>query len=282
VKKILVTGAAGFVGSALVRALQGNYDVIGVDCRPGDTVSILWDFHDTLTDSLLPSKVDIIVHAGSLVGVSTLYSTEDYYHVNVRSCRQLADYAGGAGASQFVYFSTGGVHGKGKDPWKENAPLAPTDAYSISKAQGELELYRLANTVHLAIVRLFFPYGPGQSERLIANMIADVRSNRPVRLNNQEGSPRINPVFITDVIAVVVALIEQTFSGVINVAGPDTVTIRELAETIGRYLNKPVTFEIGNREPFDLLGDVSRLRMLVPSLQMTRLEEGLARVLEAK
>ena len=281
-KKILITGANGFVGSALVRAMREDYHVIGVDLRMGDTVSVLWDFRDALPGSLLPSNVDIIIHAGALVGLSALYSADDYHCVNVRSCRQLGDYASVAGASQFIYLSTGGVYGMGNGPWTEDAPLAPTDVYSISKAQGELELHRLAEMMNLTIVRLFFPYGPGQSGRLIPNLAANIRSNRPARLNNPEGSPRINPVFITDVVVAVTGLIEQRFSGAINLAGPDMVTIRELAETIGRYLSKPVTFDVGDDPPFDLLGDITWLRTLLPNLQMTGLDQGLALALNVK
>ena len=281
-KRVLITGAAGFVGRALVRALSGEYDVTGVDSRKADTVAIIWDFHDALPESLLPGSVDIIIHAGALVGCDARYSADDYYKVNVRSCRYLADYVEGAGAGRFVYLSTGGVYGEGDGPWPEDAPLAPADPYSVSKAEGEMELHRLSDIMNLVIARLFFPYGPGQSGRLIPDLAEEIQAGRPIHLNNAEGSPRINPIFIADVVAVLAGLIELTFSGVINLAGPDTLTIRELAESIGRHLGKSVDFDTGHRSPFDILGDNTRLHALMPDLEMMGVDQGLSQFLKTK
>jgi nucleoside-diphosphate-sugar epimerase len=145
-----------------------------------------------------------------------------------------------------------------------------------------MELNRLSGIMNLVIARLFFPYGPGQSGRLIPGLAAGIQAGRPVRLNNAEGSPRINPIFIADVVDALAGLIERAFSGVINLAGPDTLTIRELAESIGRHLGKSVDFDMGDRPPFDILGDNTRLHALMPDLKMTGIDQGLSQFLKAK
>jgi len=278
VKKILITGATGFVGSALIRALSKNHNVIGTDNHEGEGVSVLWDLRHDLSKTSLPETADVIIHSGGLVGASQAHTPDDYYRINARSCRQLADYANSAGTSQFIYFSTGAVHGEHTGFSTEDTALAPVGAYAVSKAQGELELYRLAGTMNLVIARLYFPYGPGQTGRFIPNLITSIRTDCAVRLNNKEGSPRLNPVYITDLVAGVTALVEKGLSGTWNFAGPDEVTVRELAEIIGRLLDKKIVFEEGEMEPFDFLGDTSRLRSLLGGRKMVGLEEGLAQV----
>jgi UDP-glucose 4-epimerase len=276
-RRILITGAGGFVGSGLVCALADQNLVFGVSRHQSPSASIIWDFQETLSRDAFPSQVDVIIHAGALLeGGSD--SARDYETANVLSCIQLAEFALTAGASHFVYLSTGGVYGS-KEGWlTESTQLDPQGFYASSKLRGEVELQKAATNMNLTILRLFFPYGPDQKGRLIPNLMNKIRSGDQVRLNNIQGSPRINPIFISDLIAIIKEIIERGISGVINMAGPDAVSIRDLAEMIGRRLNKPVVYEVGDAPAYDLLGDITKICSLLPDLQLTDLDEGLAPV----
>lgn len=276
---ILITGAAGFIGSALVKAFRERYRVFGVDRCEGETVSARWDLRDPLPDLLFPDAIDVLIHAGGLVGLNLAWPHDDYRRVNVDACAQLASYALASKAKHVIYFSTGGVYGLGANAWKEDDPVHPSDIYAESKWQGELTLQSLAERLPLTILRLFFPYGPGQTGRLMPNLIERIRQGQTVRLNNSEGSPRINPIYVKDVVDIVSTVIDHEFPGVLNVAGPDTISIRELGEILSMDLHVPVTFESGETPSLNLIGDISKLRGVFPGIHLTRLQQGLMNVL---
>ncbi len=280
-RRILITGVSGLVGGRLAEVLGEEHEVVGLGRRPGNGVSAVWDFLDALPMESLPDRVDVVIHAGAAVGHQPGFSEEDYHACNVHPCRVLAEFAGKAEVSHFVFFSTGGVYARGLDPIGEDAPLAPEDAYSRSKVQAEELLTRSLEGVCLTLVRPFFPYGPGRRNRLIPNLARRVMEGERIRLNNRQGSPRINPIFVDDVAEAIKGIVEKQIAGAINLGGPEAVSIRELAEKIGGKMGRSPVFEVGAAPSWNLLGDISLLRSFLPDLRFTSLEWGLDRVLES-
>jgi nucleoside-diphosphate-sugar epimerase len=151
---------------------------------------------------------------------------------------ELLKYAVEAGATQFVYLSTGSVYCESKRPLTESDPVRSfqsIDIYTASKLSGELLVGSFRSLLATAIVRPFFIYGPGQKRSMLIPRIYDkIASGEPIVLSSQDGLA-LNPVHAADVADAIAVLLAQSASGVFNCAGPDVITLRELAHVFGLY-----------------------------------------------
>jgi nucleoside-diphosphate-sugar epimerase len=135
----------------------------------------------------------------------------------------------------------------------------------------------------VSIARLFGVYGPGQRDRLVANVIECVRHGRAIVLHPRAGEEgptdglRVSLGYVDDVVTVLARLSTEGGPDVLNVAGREVVSLREVAEAIGTRLGVTPVFETSpTPREFDLIADIDRLRRtLAPSL--TAFEVGLAR-----
>jgi nucleoside-diphosphate-sugar epimerase len=107
-------------------------------------------------------------------------------------------------------------------------------------------------------------------------LIERVSSGRPVILHGG-GHPRLNPIFVEDAAAFVVRALEMPAPSILNVAGDEVLSIREMAETIGRALGiSPVFEEAQGKSPPDLVADTTLLRRTFGLVDLTPFERGIA------
>ena len=170
-KKILVTGATGFVGSALLRKLQQRESVVALGlCRtlPADVVESLFAVGD-LADADLPAVlqgVDVVIHAAARAHVMPDTASDpltEFRRSNVEASLNVARQAAAAGVKRFVFISSIGVNGFNRDwPYTELDAVNPHDAYSISKHEAEQALQTLCaeQGMELVIIRPPLVYGP--------------------------------------------------------------------------------------------------------------------------
>ncbi len=278
-KKIFLTGASGFIGSRLYDELKDEYQINGSGRYESPRTSTIWDLRSEFPITAAPPKVDIIIHAGALLENES-NSYEDYHFANVRSCTQLVQYAEICDAKHIIYLSTGGIY-MPKTGWiTETDPIKPVGFYAQSKYLGETEFQKLKGSTCLTILRLFFPYGPGQKGRLIPNLIKRIRSDQAIQLNNQVGSPQINPIYIADLINILLSIIKHKITGIFNVGGVRTTNIRDLSLKLGNIIGKDVKFVIGDRDEFDLLGDSKKLLRKLPKVKFTGIQKGMKQTIE--
>lgn len=181
---ILVTGATGFTGQHLVRALVNDGRPVRVVVRSAARASDLPAGVDVReADITNPAAVSSVVE-----GVSTVYHLaaayreashreEGYWQVNVGATRNILEAASRAGVQRFVHCSTVGVHGHiAHPPGDEATPHSPGDAYQRTKAEAEtlaLE-YARGRGLPLAVARPTAIYGPGDTRLLkMFKMIAN-------------------------------------------------------------------------------------------------------------
>lgn len=172
-RSVLVTGASGFVGKALCRALlAAGHRVYGATRAANGELDfgvdrVVWNGDSSgLTE--IPS-VDTVVHLAARVHVmqnSASDSLAEFRSVNVEMTRKLADWAAGRRVKRFIFISSIKVNGEITEPGgafsSDDAPT-PADAYAVSKFEAELALRAIciASGMELVVIRPPLVYGPG-------------------------------------------------------------------------------------------------------------------------
>jgi nucleoside-diphosphate-sugar epimerase len=174
--RILVTGATGFVGCALIeRLLRDNVRVTAAVLAGEDAGHLPEGVELVTVEPLSESSdysaalqhVDIVIHLAARVHIMHDTATEplqEFRKVNLHGTERLGRQAAKAGVRRMVFVSTIKVHGEETDiAYRENSPLAPLDPYGISKVEAETALKRVAAETGLEVVVLRSPlvYGPG-------------------------------------------------------------------------------------------------------------------------
>ncbi|MDQ4106948.1 MAG: NAD-dependent epimerase/dehydratase family protein, partial [Actinomycetota bacterium] len=204
--RIVVTGAAGFIGSHLVeRLLAGGHEVVGVDAFTGyysrerkernlasargeDGFSLIeGDLLFLDLDQLLRG-VDGVVHLAGEPGVRRSWGIhfQRYMERNVLTTHRLLEAVYRAGDTRFVYASSSSVYGgDGGYPVDEEHPRHPASPYGTSKLAAEelVGLYRRARGVPTMVLRYFTVYGPRQRpEMALSRFIFAASRGRPVEI----------------------------------------------------------------------------------------------------
>jgi nucleoside-diphosphate-sugar epimerase len=281
-ERVLITGGSGFIGSRLAARLAGQgAEVVSLDraaparARAGVT-AVVRELGGPLAGAL-PERIDAVVHLAA--HVDPVAPLAELVAVNAGATARLLAYAREAGARAFVYASTGGVYGYREGPIGEDAPPRPIDAYSLTKWQGELLVNGLEWPFAAHVLRLFFPYGPGQRGRLIPGLVERVRAGEPVTVYNGGRNPRLNPIYIDDLLAAFERALARPGAETVNVAGREVLAVRELAERIGALVGRaPVYADVADPLRIDLIADIRRLQAEWGVDPAVGLDEGLRRV----
>ena len=247
----MITGAAGFLGSALANRLaREGHQVRGIDdLSTGDPQSLSPDVLFTRGDVndrpklwTLLQDVDCVYHLAArvLVAESILYPRE-YNAVNVGGTVSLMEAMRDVGVRRVVFISSGAVYGdQGEQPLREDAPLNPHSPYAVSKLSAEYYVRTIGDlwSIETVCLRVFNAYGPGQNlpashPPVIPNFLRQaVRGGTLVM--HSDGSQTRDYVFVDDVVNAMVAA--ATAPGVerlrINVGSGTETSIRELANLV--------------------------------------------------
>ena len=281
---VLLTGASGFVGRHVLAPLaQAGHEVVAIarrappDALAGDATWILQDLAAGLDAARLPARVDAVVHlAQSARHRDFPAGAADVVAVNVAAAAALADYARSAGARRFVLCSSGGVYGYRDGPAHEDDPVAPVSFYQASKHAAEVLLAPYAQLLDVVVLRPFFVYGAGQRGMLVARLAARVLAGETVTIDGDPGL-RINPIHVADAARTVVAAVgADAPTGIVNVAGAQSMTLTQLVAALGEAAGvAPRVEHAGEGPPADLLGDTARMRERLGVTPRVTLGEGL-------
>lgn len=268
---ILVTGANGLLGRSCCEILSRRASVVAVVRQePKQKVEgvkyVVGDISLESTFELFPRRVNRIIHLAQSDKFREFpIQAADIFGVNVASTAMLLDYALKAQVKSFVYASSGGVYGSGKNAFKENLAINSQQDlgfYLGSKLCGEILVKNYSAYMNVQVIRPFFMYGKRQKRSmLIPRLVDSVRSHTPITLQGNEGL-KINPIHVDDAVRCVVGLIEIDQSLTINVAGARVMSLREVAETIGQELDIMPQFNCQDAIPQDVVGDISLLQKL--------------------
>ena len=275
--RILVTGATGFLGSALVATLVKQQQSVRILARDvakaraqfGGAVTIV---SGDITDrQAVQQAVDGAICVYHLVG--RLYHpsvpVELYHKTHVEGTRiLLAACQEQTQLKRFVHCSTTGIFGvTGKTPVAEDAPVAPTNPYEATKLAAELlalKAYR-EQRLPVSIVRPGLVYGPGDLHLL--GFFASIKKGLFRVIAG--GNALLHPIYIDDMTTafLLAAQRSEAIGRSYNIAGERPVTIRELATVIAHALGKQLP---GGSIPLWLANLASDIFHLVPGLQGER------------
>lgn len=281
---VLVTGGGGFLGSALLPRLASRGEVLALH-RPGAETPLLegvrWVAQDLAAplSEELPERIDAVIHLAQ----SRRYrefpdGAVDVYEVNTGAAVRLLDYCRRAGGTSFTYASSGAVYAAGPQPVKEADVPRPSNFYAASKLAGEQVIEQYRGILRAHALRFFFIYGPGQRNMFIPGLLGRVREGQDVTLAGPDGI-RVNPVYVDDAADAVISTLDLPHSETINVAGPDVVSVRGIAELGGRLLEREPSFAHGDAQA-DLVASIE-LQSAALGAPAVGFEEGLRRTVEA-
>lgn len=242
--RVFITGATGFLGGALARALAEDDAEIHVlarataDRRALGDVTVTWHEGDvTVPESLsgLFRGCDWIIHAAGRLGQAGVPEAA-YRSANVDGARNVMEAAlATVGISRVLHLSSPGILGPtGQKPAPEDAPVAPTNPYERSKAAAEqVVLEYAARGLPIVVARPGFIYGPGDHH--VLRLFKSIQSGRFAYIGG--GDRLCQPTFVADAVAGMLACLQRGRVGdAYHIAGPRPVSFRELGETIASAL----------------------------------------------
>ena len=281
--RVVVTGAAGFIGSHVVQALaQRGDEVVGIDnfdpfypradkernlAEMGSLPGFSFreqDLLDTEALAALLTADSVVVHLAAKAGVRpSLADPVGYARVNVTGSAAVLEAMRRAGAARLVFGSSSSVYGDSTPvPFREDAvAVEPVSPYAATKRAAELLLHSVAPLYGLraASLRFFTVYGPRQRPDLAIHAFARrMREGRSITLFG-DGTQARDYTYCDDIVAGVLAALDWTASApagveTFNLGGNRTVRTGEMVEEIARALGIRPTIEWAPMQP----GDVQR------------------------
>lgn len=281
----LVIGNTGYMGRHLMAGLAAaGLQAAGASSSDGTGIH-----PDT---GLLPDSFAVAAGTDAVVYMaqSPRYRDPDQAShvlaVNVVSAVRAAAAARKAGVRRFIYVSTGTVYAPSFDPLAEDAPVRGADWYSLSKIQGEQAVQMFSSDMDVHIVRPFGIYGPGQTGRLVPNLMASIQEGRTITLQGRRDDPsdadglRISLCHVDDATSILLQLIQHGGPARLNLAGEEAASIRTLATLLGELMQRPPVLAAATAlRNFDLVADIGLLRQLQPMV-FTPLRQGLATLMD--
>ena len=300
-RRVLVTGAGGFIGSHLCEALVAegarvralvSYDARGswgwLDMLPRGTVEVVaGDVRDAASVDDAVRGTSAVFHLAALIGIPYSFRAPDaYLETNVKGTLHVLQAARRHGVERVLVTSTSEVYGSARTvPMREDHPLTAQSPYAASKIAADKLAESFARSFELpvTIVRPFNCFGPRQSTRaVIPAIIVQLLAGGPLRLGSLE--PRRDFTYVVDTARAFVAIArsEATRGEEIHVASGGDVAIGELAEELVRRLAPGTTIVCDEErlrpsrsEVLRLVGDASRLRALTDFTPRFDLARGL-------
>ena len=302
-KRVVITGAAGFIGSHLAETLlDRGYEVIGIDnLLTGETANISHlvnrDFtfikHDVTNYIYIGGAVDYVLHWASPA------SPIDYLELPIPTLK-----VGALGTHKalglarekratFVLASTSEVYGDPREhPQKETywgnvKPVGPRGVYDEAKRFGEAMTmaYHRFHGLDTKIVRIFNTYGPRMrlnDGRVVPAFMSQALRNEDVTVFG-DGTQTRSFTYISDLVDGIIRLMLSSENDPINIGNPREMTIEEIAKTVirmtgskSRIVNKPLPID----DPKQRRPDITRARTLLHWEPKVDLEEGLVKTID--
>ena len=301
--KVLVTGAAGFIGSHLCeRLIRDGFEVYGLDNLSrgsADAIKALkrsgLRFHEIdvrdhheIKAVLKKIKPDFIIHLAALTDTEESFRKPKLYmEVNAVGTRNIVEGADEVGSKRLIYASSAAVYGiPAKLPITEDHPAKPISPYGLSKLAGEAHVK--SRVKHESVIlRIFNVYGPGQNPQyagVITKFVDRLKSGEPPIIFG-DGLQVRDFIHVYDVADAFIKSLDAELgqNEVINIASGKPVKIIDLAETMMKMFKldlKPVHQPPRPGDIRESYADISKAYQLLRWKPRITLEEGLHGLIE--
>lgn len=305
-RRVLVTGAGGFIGShlterllalgakvrAMVRSAIGYLNAV-----PGDLARRLemfpGDIRDEVSTREAVAGIDTVFHLAGFTSVDYSYTNPtETIMTNVQGTLNLCNACRQEKVRRLVHASTAGVYGSSRDglPIKETHPVRASNPYTASKLAADtiVESYHLSYGLPVSICRPFNAYGPRAGRFLvIPSIILQLFHSDTLKLGDL--SPVRSFTYVDDVLRAFIRMAEEdgVVGEVVHFGSPRPISIGDLAHLIGRLMGKSVVIEQdasrlrpGKSDVQLLIADSSKARELLNWEPKVDLEEGLTKTID--
>ena len=305
--KILVTGAAGFIGShAAERLSQEGFEVTGADnfsdyydvsLKQQNTEALLkkgievvkMDLRDASAFKNLDRDFHIILHFAGQPGISSGNTFEDYFSNNVIATQQLLNFAEeNQDLKHFFYISTSSVYGL-EATFPETVAPKPASWYGVSKLAGEqLVLAKSrSNELQASSLRLFSVYGPRERpEKLYTKLIACGVKDEVFPIFEGSEKHLRSFTYVGDIVEGILKAVhkhEMLDGEIINLGADEEHKTQQGIDIVEELLGKKIKMEVKPRRQGDqsrTLANIQKAKKLLEYEPTTNLKEGLRLQLE--
>jgi UDP-glucuronate 4-epimerase len=300
---ILVTGAAGFIGSHLCEKLleDENNTVIGIDGFVGETRPSLKErnikaftqhprfrlYRVNLLNAdweTLLNDVEAVYHLAGKPGVRSSWGNDfnNYVEHNILATQRLLEACKNRSLKKFIYASTSSVYGEKSGKVSENASTSPLSPYGVSKLTGEhlCRVYEASDGIPVVVLRYFTVYGPGQRpDMAFHRFIYHLHHARPIPIFG-DGKQTRDFTYIDDCVAGTVSVLHASnvIGETINIGGKERKSILEVIEHLEQLTGKKAQLEfLGDPrgEPKHTWANIAKAQKLLNYDPKTPLKVGL-------
>jgi nucleoside-diphosphate-sugar epimerase len=305
-RAILITGAAGFIGSHLCdKYLALGHRVIGVDnfddfysrsikednLRSAQ-MSHNFQFYEmdvlNINKIEIEGEIDTVIHLAAKAGVlPSIKSPEDYIETNVLGNLKVLEFINNRSIKKYVFASSSSVYGNCDTiPFNENEVVStPISPYASSKTSAESLNYVYHHLYGIDVInlRFFTVYGPRQRPDLaIHKFIKNIYLGRPIHVYG-DGSTSRDYTFIDDIVTGVMSAVEYVgqkadVCEVINIGSGSPISLKDLIEALFTVTGKETELIYEEEKPGDVkttYADISKAKLLLDYQPSTNAIEGL-------
>lgn len=292
--KVLVTGATGLIGqSCIAKLLSEGYEVHAISSKPQTSTTFVRWHHANLLDvsqispliqSIKPTHLLHLAWFTQHAKFWTSYENLSWIHASMQLFHEFTLAAG----QRIVAAGTCAEY-----DWSHNlcseflTPCRPSTLYGTAKLSTHLLLKSFSelSNISSAWCRVFMLFGPGENtSRLVPSVVNSLILGQPVLCSH--GEQLRDFMYVEDVAAGIVALLQSNVEGAVNIASGEAVKLKEVVFTIadhfgGKDLVQLGAIRSGADEPAEIVADTTRLRAEVNFKPSYTIQEGIALTIES-
>ena len=316
-KKILITGVAGFIGYHLAdKLLSKNYQIIGIDnlndyydpILKQDRLNNLkkfsnFEFHkidfiqnNELTSIFNNNQFNQVIHLGAQAGVRySITNPQFYIDTNITGFLNILENCNNYNVENIIYASSSSIYGDNNDlPFSENDKTEKQiSMYGVSKKTNELMAHTYSNLYGLKTIglRFFTVYGPwGRPDMALYIFTKAIIENKNIDLFNK-GSHTRSFTYISDIVEPIYRLIKinennqkiLSNNDILNIGGSEPVKLLRFIDIIEDYLGKKAKIKLKPMQQGDVQdtnADITKLEKITDYKPQVDIEEGIKRFID--